>query len=302
VYRLLDADQAISHVESETAHGYQQDKREHLYEAVERWLNPPFPCGRAEVDARLESFEQLRCGLPEENRTFRDIYASWLQGLPRASPCPNEGELPGLRAFLSQRLGLPEPPHAVSVKRTAAEAHDNVSAEFYVFEPEPGIRLPAVLIETKPSRDEIVLVPGRNKQAVGDAIRAGRRVFAFDPRGTGEMADGGGRFRNFAWFAGRPLVGMWVLDIQQAARLLKQRFPEATVRIDARDRFAWPALLAGAAEPGLIRSGTVRLELSSLHELIRRHGDAALADVPGLLDQLDIPQIRALWPEVQTAR
>jgi hypothetical protein len=32
---------------------------------------------------------------------------------------------------------------------------------------------------------------------------------------------------------------------------------------------------------------------------VRAQGDAALAEVPGLLERLDIPQICALWPRAQ---
>ena len=55
------------------------------------------------------------------------------------------------------------------------------------------------------------------------------------------------------------------------------------------------ALIPGA-DPELIPSGAVQLRLASLHEDIRKRGDAALADVPGLLEQLTIPQLRQLWP------
>ena len=92
--------------ESTTAHGYQQDKCEQLYRAVELWLRPPFPNGEKELPARVERVEDLRCGLPEKNLTVRDVYAEWLRGLPRR----NEPLDPAaLRAFLRQRLRWSRP-------------------------------------------------------------------------------------------------------------------------------------------------------------------------------------------------
>ena len=62
--------------------------------------------------------------------------------------------------------------------------------------------------------------------------------------------------------------------------------------------------MLGTCRPGCFpaphlraRSGTVLLPVATLHDLVRAEGDAALADVPGLLERLDIPQIGRLWPE-----
>src|SRR5262249_62130019 len=78
VYRLLGAADAIGHAESVTGHGYQEDKRRRLYAAVERWLRPPAPRGDAELPAAVEPLGQMRCGLPEGDLTFRDVYADAL--------------------------------------------------------------------------------------------------------------------------------------------------------------------------------------------------------------------------------
>ena len=55
-------------------------------------------------------------------------------------------------------------------------------------------------------------------------------------------------------------------------------------------------VLAGAAEPNVIATGNARIGRESLQEDIRTRGDRALADVPGLLERLDIQHIRKLWP------
>ena len=82
----------------------------------------------------------------------------------------------------------------------------------------------------------------------------------------------------------------------QAARLCREKLGTA-VTVDARNPFGWSCLLAGAAAPEILGSGSVRIPWSSLQEIIQSRGDKALADVPGLLERLDVAQIRALWPE-----
>src|SRR5262249_40367688 len=53
VYDLFEAGDSATHYESSTAHGYQEDKRQVLYRAVERWLKPPFPQDGAELPTTI---------------------------------------------------------------------------------------------------------------------------------------------------------------------------------------------------------------------------------------------------------
>ncbi|MBI3462542.1 MAG: peptidoglycan DD-metalloendopeptidase family protein [Planctomycetes bacterium] len=321
VYRLLAAEDAVDHYESTTEHGYQEDKRRRLYRWVERWLKPPAPKGDVELATKVETFDELRCGLPKDNRTLRDIYAEWLKPLPRTvhpSDRPSDAEL---RVFLQKRLGLPDPVPDVKGERIGQEEKGLWSAEFWLLEPEPGIRLPAILIRRKGQDGPITLVQGRDKEAAARALAADRRVLVFDLRGTGEMRHGeggtwpsmagppwpellgeaGASMSNWAWFAERPWPGMWALDLLQAARFCREKLSAPCVSVDAENPYGWPALLAGAAAPELIASGSVRLRLASLHDDVRARGDHALADVPGMLERLDIPQLRALWPGGQVS-
>jgi len=168
--------------------------------------------------------------------------------------------------------------------------------EFWLIEPEPGIRLPAVRIVATGTTAPLTLIPGRDKRAVGRALRDGRQVLAIDPRGTGEIAEGLGSVRNWAWLAGRPGPGQQALDLVQAARFCRTTLAAPSVSVAAAERHGWPALLAGAAAPELFDSGRVRIPFASLRDQIQTQGDSALADVPGLLERLDVPQLRELWP------
>jgi len=293
VYRLLAAEDAAGHYESTTAHGYQQDKREQLYRAVERWLRPPFPKGEKELPAKVESAADLRCGLPEKNLTLRDVYAEWLKPLPRLS---QPADPAALRAVLRERLGWPQPLPDVKAEKVGAEEKGPWEAEFWVVEPEPGIRLPAVRIGRHGAAGPIALVPGRDSRAVARALEAGRQVLALDLRGTGEIAPAAGNVRNWAWFAGRPWPGLWALDLVQAARFCRERLSAPTVVVEAENDYGWPALLAAAAAADLIPSGSVFIPRATLRDELRTGGDHALADVPGLLERLDVLQLCELWP------
>jgi hypothetical protein len=82
----------------------------------------------------------------------------------------------------------------------------------------------------------------------------------------------------------------------QAARFCRATLAAPSAWVDARDRHGWPALLAAAAAPELLASGRVQVPFASLREQVRARGNAALADVPGLFERLDVPQLSELWP------
>jgi len=93
-------------------------------------------------------------------------------------------------------------------------------------------------------------------------------------------------------------------DLVQAARLCRERLGASAVVVDARNRFGWAALLAGAAMEDLLESGAIALPWTTLRERIHAEGDGALAEVFGLAERLDVPQLRVLWPgaKVSVAR
>ena len=62
--------------------------------------------------------------------------------------------------------------------------------------------------------------------------------------------------------------------------------------------FLPPESLNPPAAPELIVGGQVAIGMHSLHDLLRADGDAARADVPGLLEHMDIEQLRRMTPGV----
>lgn len=320
VYGLYDAPESVMHYESNTAHGYQEDKRHELYLAVERWLKPRNPNDGRELPATLETVEDLRCQLPEHNQTFRSVYTDWLDPLPHADDSFNAASS---RKFLRDRLGWPDQIPTVQHQLVSRDDVGNWTAQFWTVQIEPGIRLPAISISPKDGKKApLILVPGRDTAAVMRALKSGHVVLTFDLRGVGEMRSGKGgswpsiagepwptllaqsdaSWSNWSWFAGRPVPGQWALDLVQVARFACDRFNVKTLAIDADNDYGWSSLLAAATEPDLISTGQVTILRERMKDDIQARGDRALADVPGLLHRLDIPDIRKLWQGEVTVR
>ena len=70
------------------------------------------------------------------------------------------------RAFLRERLSWPEPLPEIAAEKVGQETNGPWSAEFWLFEPELGIRLPAVPIVATGATAPLTLIPGQNKRAV----------------------------------------------------------------------------------------------------------------------------------------
>ena len=95
-------------------------------------------------------------------------------------------QMPGDAVLFVVLLAVPR----VNGEKIGREENGVWSAEFWIFEPEPGIRLPALRISRKGADALMTLIPGRDKPAVARALEAGHSVLAFDLRGIGEMRQG----------------------------------------------------------------------------------------------------------------
>lgn len=306
VYRILGAAGAIDHVESSTDHGYQEDKRLHLYEWVERELQPPHPKGSVELPSIVEPAEIIHCGLPAKNLTLRDIYQQWNTRLPRYTSFTSNSKkrrCEEARHALSERLGIPYPLYHVRGHSLGKDRDGLFNAEFWRIETESGISLPGILLWHKDCvSNNLVVIPQCDRQlcqGIRALVERGYRVFYFDSRGNGKMNSGGsfdkielGRTENWAWYFGRSWPGMRALDIMQVAYFWQARGQR--VMLAAPGNHGWPVLLAGAVEPDAISVVAAALPYSSLCQPLEEGKDSVLSDVPGILSEFDIPDIAAL--------
>lgn len=300
VYELAESGKSFVHVESTTGHGYQRDKREILYEAVEQWLAPPNRLGREERDADIESFDDLRCLDGRPNRTHFEIYHEWLRDLPADLPADLGDWERNAKAFLADRLGestdpdgsIPAAPLPVRVDQVRRETHGKWTMTWLRCSVEEPLILPLLTITSADAGRKVVVIPGRDPTRVARALRDGCDVLTFDPRGSGELREGEGVLRNWGWFFGRPLVAQQAFDLRGMIAYAKRMRPG--VRVAASEAFALPALLAAASRFDADLELDSPLAYDSFRDLIQRYGDRALADLPGLFQYLDVRDLQRL--------
>jgi|GEM_PF-2973595 len=300
VYELADSGAAFVHLESTTGHGYQRDKREILYEAVEKWLDPPSPLGREERGVDIESFDDLQCLDGRPNLTHFEIYQGWLRDLPGRLPDDTDDWERAARRFLAERLGesagpegaIPDAPRPMRVEQVRRETHGKWTMTWLRCTLEEPLVLPALRITSADARQDLVVIPGRDPARVARALRDRCDVLTFDPRGTGELRGGEGMLRNWSWFFGRPLVAQQARDLRGMIAQARQERPGAKVRVSASETFALPALLAAASQFDADLELDSPLGYDSFRDLIQRYGDRALADLPGLFQFLDVRDLQ----------
>ena len=77
IYDLYGAGASLQSWESNTSHGYQQDKRERMYGWIEQHFLAREMGVSTESPFLFEPRTELLCGLPTGNKTFADIYQEW---------------------------------------------------------------------------------------------------------------------------------------------------------------------------------------------------------------------------------
>ena len=297
-YELYGAGQNVEIWESTTAHGYQQDKRERMYDFVERhFLHETNPDSQ-ESAFLLEPQHRLDCGIPEGNKTLASIYAEWLQ---RPTPVPELPDSPQaarltqaklkeeMRELLGFREKLPPPRMRVQMKTS----RENILLRQLIIEPEDGIRLPAFEIQPRTASAGIVILPGKSEQpneAIAAMLSEGLSVLLVDLRGTGEIDRGGPRTDNWAWFTGRPWTGMWTADLIAVTSALWAERPGRRIGLIGTGQFAKSALFASALCPR-ISASAVRLGQPTYRD---ETATEKLSDMPRILAVTDLPMVVAL--------
>jgi cephalosporin-C deacetylase-like acetyl esterase len=188
----------------------------------------------------------------------------------------------------------------------------------FVLEPEPGIILPGIMVESegkaagkatgrvsdkatmKATDKGVVLYIGENgkagllsgREAMTELLNEGYSICAVDLRGTGETApDLSGKFWDF--LAGRPIFGQRVRDVLAVTDWLKGPEVRATdIKLWGSGMGALHGAFAGALDEDI--SGFLLEEpLISFESMVRVKVPAYDNDIllPGILQKFDMPQV-----------
>lgn len=312
VFKLLKADNKLrwhnNHVPG--THNFEQENREVFY----RMLGDTFFPGNSAFDAKesstepeVKKAEELNVPLPADNLDFNQLALGLAKNLPRAGYAPTS---PGALARWqqSQRGLLGGLVHAkeytVTAELAGRETTNGIIATHWRLRMGDSWTVPAVELTKGTPGSTVLLVGDAGRKAmatdVDKLLAEGQRVVLMDPFYFGEsrIAQKDFLFALLVASVGDRPLGLQASQVSAAARWLsaERRFgPVKLVSIGPRASVF--ATVAAAVEEKAIGSLELRQPLGSLKEIITQN--IGVDRQPelfcfGLLEQFDVPQLRAL--------
>jgi hypothetical protein len=312
VFKLFKADANLrwhnNHVPG--THNFEQENREVLY----RMLGDTFFPGDAKFDAKeipaeaeVKKPEDLNVPLPADNLDFNQLALRLAKDLPRGeSPPLSPAALPRWqqtqRGFLG---GVVRAKHyAVSAELAARETTNDLSTTWWRLKMGDAWTVPAVEFTKGPPLETVLLVGDAGRRAlaaeVDKLLAEGKRVVTIDPFYLGEsrIAQKDFLFALLVAAVGDRPLGLQASQLTAAARWLSGERKLGPVKlVSVGPRASVFATVAAALEEKAIGSLELRQPLGSLREIIEKN--VGVNQQPelfcfGLLEQFDVPQLRAL--------
>ncbi len=326
LYTRLGLPEGVDLVEVNEPHGFSHGLRVAAVRWMARWLlerDEPLD----EPALELLPSEALHAAPGgsvlnlEGARSFFDLTAAKEAALAaeRQRRWSDPGEQEKLLVEVRELAGIPGLSRLAAAEsiRLGESTVGGVLWEKWVFRPEPGIVLPALVAQPPDDVRGVVLwVDGRGKDTVLGAtgqmdgwLREGLAVCAVDLRGYGETATKPWRYRDvteamgpnsaetfIAYMLGRSLVGLRATDLLQTALAWRARLPDqAPIRLVGRGHATVPALHAAAVERDLFDRVDFSGGPESWSELCRGpafDGWNLENAVHGALRRYDLPDLR----------
>jgi cephalosporin-C deacetylase-like acetyl esterase len=312
VYDSIGEAKNFAKFEWDDGHGYLRPRREAAYRWFSRYLqNKEDTSPEAPVEVLEEqelwctSNGQVSLAFRDNNKTVFDLNQDRFTALRPRSPQPDN---------VRKLIGFAPGTGAPRVRNYGSVDGSGYSIEKLVYEPEPGILVPALLYIPTATRGKLpvtILAFGAGKSSAHDAaeklVKAGSAALTIDVRGLGETraindkngSDWPRYFGDYesamtAMLTGKPLVTMRAEDIVRAIDFLASRPEIDATRITGhgRDMGAIPLLYAAAFDTRLAGL-TLERSITSYEAIIRNriHRNQWENAVAGALRHFDLPDL-----------
>jgi len=313
-------DSLSSHVNTDPGtHNFDRDNREALYRMFGAHFYPndaKFYPEEIDCKGELKSIADLHIELPKTNQDFHSLALTLAKDLPREKNIPTE------KAALqdwkkSQRTALKQIVRArdytvSKAEKSGEEFNGKTSATFWQLKIGNDWTVPATELVNKKSggkRGTVILLADSGRKSVSretaDLLGKGYRVVAVDPFYFGEskIASRDFLFALMVSTVGDRPLGLQASQVSAVATWLKDKrgFGSVTVKSIGK-RSSLYGLVAAGLNPAAIETIEMTGSLKSLRDVIAL--DRAANTTPemlcfGLLEQFDIPQLKALAKTVQ---
>ena len=312
IFKLLKADNKLrwhnNHVPG--THNFDQENREVFY----RMLGDNFFSGDAKFDAKeipaeaeVKKAEELNVPLPADNLDFNQLALRLAKTLPRGETTPLNPATLGKWQQTQRGLlgGVVRAKHyTLSAELAGTETTNGVTVTSWRLKMGDAWTVPAVELVKGTPHETVIIVgdAGRKGLAteVDQLLADGKRVVALDPFYFGEsrIAQKDFLFALLVATVGDRPLGLQASQIGATARWFSGERKLGPVKlVSVGPRSSVFATVAAALEEKAIGSLELRQPLDSLKEVIEKN--IGVDRQPelfcfGLLEQFDVPQLRAL--------
>ena len=311
-FKLFKADAKLrwhsNHVPG--THNFDQENREVFYRMLGDTFFPgdmKFDAKELAVEAEVKKAEELNVPLPADNLDFNQLATRLAKDLPRGISTALS-VVPSSRLQQAQRALLGGVVHAkhytVTAELAGAETTNDVTATHWRLKMGDAWTVPAVELTQGAPRSTVILVGDVGRKGLSaeaaQLLADGHRVVAVDPFYFGESRIDQKDFLFALLVAAvgdRPL-GLQASQLTATARWLSTERKLGPVKlISVGPRASVFSTVAAALEEKAIAGLELRNPLGSLKEVITKN--VGVNQQPelfcfGLLEQFDVPQLRAL--------
>ena len=312
VFKLFQADAKLrwhsNHVPG--THNFDQENREVFYRMLGDTFFPgdtKFDAKELAVEAEVKKAEELNVPLPADNLDFNQLATRLAKDLPRGISTALS-VVPSSRLQQAQRALLGGVVHAkhytVTAELAGAETTNDVTATHWRLKMGDAWTVPAVELTQGAPRSTVILVGDVGRKGLSaeaaQLLADGHRVVAVDPFYFGEsrIAQKDFLFALLVAAVGDRPLGLQASQLTATARWLSTERKLGPVKlISVGPRASVFSTVAAALEEKAIAGLELRNPLGSLKEIIAKN--VGVNQQPelfcfGLLEQFDVPQLRAL--------
>ncbi|MGB0580013.1 MAG: alpha/beta hydrolase family protein [Limisphaerales bacterium] len=309
IYRLYDAEKSVrSHVNRDPGtHNFLQDNRQQFY----RQLNDFFLAGKSSADEipsedEIKTFEELSVPLPKKNHDFNTLARELMKSLPRDKQIKSSVVWRNQRREKLRQI-LSANDYATTAKIVGRQQAKGTKVVFRQLRMGKDWTVPAVEITPAKVNGTTILVADAGRKGLAaeaqKILAQSNRVVAIDPFYLGESKIPSRDFLfalMVATVGERPL-GLQASQIAATASWTTRVFRDGPITIRALGpRTSTAALVGSALHPQSLSRLELVDVLPSLKTSIEKNWNVRNAPELfcfGLLEEFDIPQLRALVGE-----
>ncbi|MCE9525714.1 MAG: hypothetical protein K8R36_06635, partial [Planctomycetales bacterium] len=290
-------------------HNFEKDNRQALYKVIgQHWYsgNANYSADEIACDKEIKTSEQLQVELPADNLDLHQLALRLASGLPLTPPAPKEGkELATWQADARKRLSavIAYHPWDAEGAQVSDEASSGVQVTRWKLKISKDWTVPAIEFAPADAKSTVLLIADGGRGAAEPKIKKlldeKVRVVVLEPYMFGES-----NVKNRAYLfallvsaVGERPLGVQASQVAAAARWLKKEKGQG-VRLEAiGPRTSLIALSAAGLENDSISGVGTEGELASLKQIIEQNNTVDRTPEQfcfGLLQQFDIPQLKAL--------